>query len=212
MNPLHRSAATSRFSIPLVALFGCHAGANSATPEKCAPVASELPPESSLENVPGEYQLKLVATSGTKTGSVVDGTLKLQPQTGDQRYRLRIMGVPDSSVVHPLYGAADVDLQAVDAVLVGSISSTDPIAPGVLVIEQHERAGQRPRADIVLRLGSEANRQGRQRVDGGYTALHVREVSPSGFSGSWASGVMRERAAGYFCAVRKGGKGRTDVQ
>jgi hypothetical protein len=102
-----------------------------------------------------------------------------------------------------MYGAAELELAAVDAVQVGSISSTDPRAPGVLVIEQHARAGQPPRADITVRLGSEANRRDRQRVDGGYTALRVQELSPSGFSGTWASGILRERSAGYFCAVRK---------
>jgi hypothetical protein len=119
-------------------------------------------------------------------------------------------GILDSAVVHPLYGTAEVDLKAVDAVQVGSTSSMDPAAPGVLVIERHERAGQAPRAEIVLRLGSDANRRDRQRVDGGYTALHVREVSSSGFSGTWGSGVMTERSAGYFCAVRKDGKDRKE--
>jgi hypothetical protein len=163
-----------------------------------------LASESSGDEIAGEYQLRLVATSGAKVGSTVDGTLSLQPQTGRLRYRPRPGA--DSSLVHPLYGSAEVDLDAVDAVQVGSISASDPAAPGVLVIERHERAGQAPRAEITLRLGSEANRQDRQRVDGGYTALKVRQVSPTGFSGSWRSGVLRERSAGYFCAVRKDGK------
>ena len=175
--------------------------ASGAAPEDCAPVTSELPAESSAEGIDGEYQLRLVATSGAKAGSTVDGTLRLQPQTGELRYRSRPGA--DSSVIHTMYGAAELELAAVDAVQVGSISSTDPMAPGVLVIEQHARAGQPPRADITLRLGSEANRRDRQRVDGGYTALRVQELGPSGFSGTWASGVLRERSAGYFCAVRK---------
>ena len=189
--------------LPLVTWMGCRASPSGATPENCAPITSVLPAESSGERIGGEYQLRLVATSGTKMGSAVDGTLKLQPQTGELRYRLRA-GV-DSSVLHPLYGAAELDLGAVDAVQVGSIASTDPAAPGVLVIERHERAGQTPRAEITLRLGAEANRRDRQRVDGGYTALRIRELSPSGFSGTWASGVLQERSAGYFCAVRKDG-------
>jgi hypothetical protein len=167
-----------------------------------------LPAETSAEGIGGEYQLKLVATSGAKAGSSVDGTLRLQPQTGELRYRSRLGA--DSSVIHPMYGAAELELAAVDAVQVGSISSTDPMAPGVLVVEQHARAGQPPRAEITIRLGSEANRRDRQRVDGGYTALRVRKLSPSGFSGSWASGVLRERSAGYFCALRKDGKDVND--
>jgi hypothetical protein len=187
---------------------GCRAAASGTTPENCSPVASVLPAGSSGEGIGGEYQLRLVATSGTKVGSTVDGTLRLQPHTGELRYRSR--PAADSSVVHPLYGAAELDLGAVDAVQVGSIGSTDPSAPGVLVIERHERAGQTPRAEITLRLGSEANRRDRQRVDGGYTALRVQELSQSGFSGTWASGILRERSAGYFCAVRKDGKDGKD--
>ncbi|HET6778433.1 MAG TPA: hypothetical protein VFH26_06055 [Gemmatimonadales bacterium] len=194
---------TAGLGIPLVVWTGCRAAANGATPEECAPVTSELPAKSSTEITAGEYQLRLVATSGAKVGSTVDGSLRLQPQEGELRYRPHPGA--DSSVIHPLYGAAELDLAAVDAVEVGSISSTDPTSPGVLVIERHERAGQTPRAEIILRLGSEANRRDRQRIDGGYTALRVREVSPSRFAGTWASGILRERASGYFCAVRKDG-------
>ncbi len=198
------SAKGSGLGLLLIAWIGCRGSASGAPPENCAPVTSVLPAESSGEGIGGEYQLRLVATSGTKVGSAVDGTLKLQPQTGRLRYRSRAGA--DSSVIHPHYGAAELDLGAIDAVQMGSISSTDPAAPGVLVIEQHERAGQTPRAEITLRLGSEANRRDRQRVDGGYTALRVRQIGSSGFSGTWASGVLRERSAGYFCAVRKDGK------
>ena len=199
---------TPGFGLPLLTWIGCRAVASGAAPEDCAPVTSELPAETSGAGIGGEYQLRLVATSGAKVGSRVDGRLRLQPQTGELRYRSRAGA--DSSVVHPMYGAAELDLGAVDAVQVGSISSLDPAEPGVLVIERHERAGRTPRADITLRLGSEANRRDRQRVDGGYTALRVRELSPSGFSGTWASGVLRERSAGYFCAVREDGKDGKD--
>lgn len=197
------SAIKPGLGLHLLTWVGCRAAAGGAPPENCAPVTSVLSAESSGEELGGEYQLRLVATSGTKVGSAVDGTLRLQPQTGELRYRSRAGA--DSSVIHPLYGAVALDLGAIDAVQVGSISSTDPASPGVLVIERHERTGQTPGAEITLRLGSEANRRDRQRVDGGYTALRVRQMNPSGFSGTWASGVVRERSAGYFCAVRRGG-------
>jgi hypothetical protein len=189
--------------LPLMTWLGCRSSGGVA-PQDCAPVTSVLPAEASAEGIGGEYQLSLVATSGVKAGSRVDGTLRLQRQTGKLRYRS--WPGSDSSVVHPMYGAAELELVAVDAIQVGSISSSDPTAPGVLVVEQRARAGQPPRTEIILRLGSEANRRDRQRVDGGYTALRVRELSPAGFSGTWASGVLRERSAGYFCAVRKDGK------
>ena len=201
-------AFTAQFGIPVLAWMGCRAAANGATPQECAPVTSQLPAESSADGIAGEYQLRLVATSGAKAGSTVDGTLRLQPQTGELRYRSR--PAADSSVIHPVYGAAELDLGAVDAVEVGSISSTDPSAPGVLVIESHKPAGQTRRAEIIFRLGSEANRRDRQRIDGGYTALRVRNLSPSAFAGTWASGITGERSAGYFCAVRKDGKAEKD--
>ncbi len=153
----------------------------------------------------GEYRLRLVATSGSRTGSEANGKLTLQPQSGELRYRARPGGYTDSSVVHPLYGSTDVDLAAVDAVLVGSTTSLDPTRPGVLVVERHARPGQAPIAHIWLRLGSDANQRGRQRVDGGYTALRIRQMSPAGFSGSWASGIKSEQSAGYFCAERTKG-------
>lgn len=190
---------------PLLAGGACRAQSGSASPRECAPVSSELPAGSRTEGIAGEYELRLVATSGAKSGSSIEGTLRLQPQREDLLYRTRPGGATDSAVVHPLYGTVDVDLSAVDAVQVGSITSADPSRPGVLVIERHERRGEAPAAEIVLRLGSEANRQDRQRVDGGYTALWVRKLSPQGFSGTWSSGISLQRATGYFCAVRKDG-------
>ena len=183
----------------------CRAPSARPDPQECAPPTSELTSTASTEGMAGEYRLRLVATSGPKTGSAANGKLTLQPQRGQLRYRARPGGVPDSSVVHPLYGSTDVDLAAVDAVLVGSTTSSDSTRPGVLVVERHARPGQAPLADIVLRLGSEANQRERQRVDGGYTALRVRQMSPVGFSGTWASGIKAEQSAGYFCAERVGG-------
>jgi hypothetical protein len=191
---------------PLIASTGCRSTANVATPEACVPVAGELPAESSMEAASGEYRLRLVATSGSKAGSSVDGTLKLQAHIGELRYRMRMGGSLDSSVVHPLYGTAELNLEAVDAVQVGTIASSDPAAPGVLVIQRGDRTDEAPRAEITLRLGSEANRRNRQRIEGGYTALRVRQVTPTKISGTWASGVVREHSTGYFCAVRKDGK------
>jgi hypothetical protein len=197
-------------ALPLLASLGCHSSANGATPEECAPITGELSAESSMEAISGDYRLRLVATSGAKAGSSVDGTLKLRPNVGELRYRARMAGSLDSSVVHPLYGTAELNLKAVDAVQVGTIASTDPAAPGVLVIQRHERTGQAPRAEITLRLGSEANRRDRHRIEGGYTALRVRQVTATEFAGTWASGVVRQRSAGYFCAVREDGNDGKD--
>ena len=163
----------------------------------------ELPAASSATGLAGEYRLRFVATSGARKGATAEGSLRLEPQTGALRYRTRPGGAQDSTVLHPLYGATDVDLSLIDAVLVGSTTSLDPMQPGVLVMECHAAPGQPPRAEIVMRLGSDANRRDRQRFDGGYTALRVRQVGAGQLAGSWSSGVTAERAAGYFCATRR---------
>ena len=196
--------ATSMLGL-LAALMGlgCRSAASGAAPQECAPVTSALDPASSAEGYEGDYMLRLVATSGNKSGSTTEGKMKLLPQRQDLRYRIRPGGAVDSAVVQPLYGPAELDLDAVDAVQVGTTASDDPMQPGVLVVESHARAGQPPSAQIVLRFGSEANRRDRQRIDGGYTALRVRKMSSTGFSGTWASGITRERSAGYFCATRR---------
>ncbi len=166
-------------------------------------MTTELPAASSATGLAGEYRLRLVATSGAKKGASVEGKLRLDSQTDSLRYRSRLGAAPDSTVLHPLYGATDVDLSLVDAVSVGSTTSLDPSRPGVLVMERRSAPDRSPRTDIIIRLGSDANRTDRQRFDGGYTALRVRQVGPGGLAGSWASGVATERAAGYFCATRK---------
>ena len=198
-----RAQLTARLGfLTLLLASACRAQSARPDPQECAPSTSELASTASAEGMSGEYRLRLVATSGPKSGSAADGKLTLQAQRGELRYRARPGGVPDSSVVHPLYGSTDVDLAAVNAVLVGSTTSVDSTRPGVLVVERRARPGQPPLADIVLRLGSDANQRERQRVDGGYTALRIRQLSPEGFSGTWASGIKTEQSAGYFCAER----------
>ncbi|HEX5962231.1 MAG TPA: hypothetical protein VFY42_00750 [Gemmatimonadales bacterium] len=111
------------------------------------------------------------------------------------------MGVSDTTTASPFYGALHLDLATVGAVSVGSTASLDPMEPGVLVIEHRRPEGQAPGVEIIMRLGSEANRRDQQRVDGGYTALRVQQASPDRLAGTWASGVSLEQSAGYFCAV-----------
>ena len=183
----------------------CRSQVGKADPEDCTPVSAALPATASAEGLAGEYRLKLVALAGPREGAVAEGKLWLLPQDSTRRYRARLGGNVDSTVSHPLFGAANLDLNAVDAVAVGRIDSRDPEKPGVLVIERHARPGRTPLAEITLRLGSEANRADRTRFDGGYTALRVRQVSSHGFAGSWGSGLTVERSAGYFCATRTDG-------
>jgi hypothetical protein len=203
-----RATRIFRLTAPFLLLAGCRSQSGRASPEECAPVTADLPVGNST-GIAGEYRLRLVATSGAKTGAATEGSLRLDPQTDSLRYRSRLGGGRDSTVLHPFYGAADVDLARIDAVSVGSTTSIDPMQPGVLVM-QRRTAGGLPQGEIILRLGSDANRRDRQRFDGGYTALRVREIGPARLAGSWASGVKTERSAGYFCATRVDGKGGKD--
>jgi hypothetical protein len=93
-----------------------------------------------------------------------------------------------------------VNVEGVGAVRVGSLSSQDPAAPGVLVIESETTTGR----SILLRLGSEANRRDLVRFDGGYAVLNVLEISEASFGGTWTSGTRGPESQGFFCAVPRG--------
>jgi hypothetical protein len=194
---------TIRLGVTALLFGACHSRSGEASLEECAPVTTPLPATASVEGLEGTYRLKLVASFGAKKGETVEGMLSLQPHDSTLRYRTRLDGTPDSTTLLPLFGSTDIDLGAVDAVSAGSTASRDPQQPGVLVIERHVPAGRPALAEITIRLGSDANQRGRTRFDGAYTALHVRRVSPTGLEGDWKSGVTVERAAGYFCAVRR---------
>jgi hypothetical protein len=164
-------------------------------PIPCNPASEpEAPlPAGSAERLDGTYRLRLVATEGPKAGEAVEGTVRLKPY--DRALRaVTVSGIRDTAASHVLYGPADVDLDRVGAVRPGDLGSEDPMRPGVLVIER--------KGSVVLRLGSDANRRGVVRFDGGYMALRVRELAGDRFRGTWASGVQAQRSAGYFCAER----------
>ena len=177
------------------ALVGACAGANAgqADPKACAPVdaaAADL----DAANLAGEYTLRLVATSGAKQGEAIGGRLELTPQDSAYRSMERADGSVDTTFSFPLYGTAEADFAAVGAAVPGDPGSSDPRSPGVLVIE-------RP-GGVMLRLGSDANRRGIRRFDGGYTVLQVQQVTDQGFAGTWRSAVGLEESGGHFCAVK----------
>lgn len=145
-----------------------------------------LPAGVSAERLAGRYRLTLVATSGPDSGSRVQGDLTLAS------------GSREAGPVSPaLVGTARIAVERVGAVETGDLGSTDPMRPGVMVF--HKTTGDS--AWIMLRLGSESNRQDQQAFESAYTVLDVRQVSESGFAGSWKSGVTGTVAEGYFCAI-----------
>ncbi len=172
------------------------ANAGQSDPQACAPVATEAP-SMDTSRLAGEFVVRLVAGSGAKRGATTEGRLQLTPR--DSAYRR--LELPDgsrsSTYTLPLAGTASVDFAAVGAVAPGDPASTDPESPGVLVIE---RPGQ-----VMLRVGSEANRRGVRRFDGAYTVLRVQQITEEGFAGTWQSGVGMDQSGGHFCANRATG-------
>jgi hypothetical protein len=130
-----------------------------------------------------------------------DGRLALRPQADSLQRSPPMLGVHDITTIYPVAGALDdIDPEALGATRTGALEAGDPLAPGVLGIERRTAAGASP--SILLRLGSDANRRGVVRFDGGYFVLTVQRLQPRGFIGTWSSGSAGEKAAGYFCAER----------
>jgi hypothetical protein len=187
------SAATRHLGA-IALLTGCGgASAGQADPQACAPVEA---PATHLKatGLAGRYTVRLIATSGAKEGASADGRLALMEQ--DEAYRpvKRADGSVDTTFSLPLYGTAELDFASVGATTPGDAASSDPLSPGVLVI-------QRPDG-VMLRLGSEANRRGVRRFDGGYTVLQVQQITDQGFAGTWRSAVGLEESGGHFCAFK----------
>ncbi len=177
-------------------LAGCGgANAGQSDPQPCAPVApADASAEAAMDasRLEGEFDVRLIASTGAKRGATVSGRLELVPQDSAHR-RLKLPdGTSSSTYSLPLAGTAAVDFTAVGAVAPGDPGSKDPESPGVLVIA---RPGQ-----ILLRMGSEANRRGVMRFDGAFTVLRVHQITDQGFAGAWESGLEMDRAGGHFCA------------
>ena len=175
-------------------LLGCGgANAGQSDPQACSPVETPAA-EVMATGLAGEYTLRLVATAGARRGASAEGRLELREQEDGSRGMGDGDAGADTTFSYPLRGTAELDFAAVGATLPGDAASADPTAPGVLVI-------QRP-TGVMLRLGSEANRAGVRRFDGGYTVLQVQQVTERGFAGTWRSAVQLEESGGHFCAVK----------
>lgn len=133
----------------------------------------------------GTFDVTLVATMGNAAGRQAKGLLTLAATD-----------IPGAVVAGSI---ADLPLETVGGIPVGELTSRDAAAPGVLGF-----APQTPGSEILLRLGSEANRRDVVRFDGAYMVLRAQTSNAQGFAGSWRSGVTTDRAGGYFCAVRVG--------
>jgi hypothetical protein len=169
----------------------------------CAPSTERLPSDATADGLAGEYRVRIVATAGVKKGATEAARLLLRPVEDSLRGPSTVLGLHDSTTRRPLSGTIEIDPAALGAARTGDLLSLDPLAPGVLVLERHPVRPDAP-AEIMLRLGSDANRRGVVRYDGGYFALTVRRIGAAEFAGTWASGAATESAEGYFCAERAG--------
>lgn len=105
-------------------------------------------------------------------------------------------------VTVPVIGAVDIALEGVGAVRLGDTHSLDPAQPGAAIwVSEGANGG----VSAVMRIGQEVIHSGLLRFDGGYTALYLRQASPSTIRGGWASGLNGEQSKGYFCADRVAG-------
>jgi hypothetical protein len=197
---LARLAGT--WSLVVVAgVIGCGSNQNqAAAAPACEAAEGDLPMDATASAWAGEYSLVMVATAGDSAGRSVSGTVQLKVQS--EELQAPPLGSADGGTRMLLYGSTDIDLRAILAVEIGVLDSDDPLAPGVLVLERAVELDGGSSKEIVVRLGSEANRRGVTRFDGGYTALFVRQASTGGFAGNWASGVTGQMSSGHFCASK----------
>jgi hypothetical protein len=145
----------------------------------------------------------LVGTTADYADQQVEGTLDLHPQDSALQSLALPGGVPVPGARMPLYGALDASIEQVGGLRLGSAAELDPAQPGVAVLEQVAQQETGSVLSITMRIGSDANNRELVRFDGGFMALYVREITPQGFRGDWASGIRGPEQEGYFCAFRR---------
>jgi hypothetical protein len=144
----------------------------------------------------------LVGTSADYSDRQIEGTLELHPQDSVLQSLALPGGVPVAGARMPLYGALDAAIEQVGGMRLGDATLLDPAQPGVAVLEQVTKNEIGSVTSITMRVGSDANNRDMVRFDGGFMALYVREVTPEGFRGTWASGIRGPEHEGYFCAFQ----------
>ena len=179
------------------AVAGARAAGERVDAPECLRVTGDASADVSLEGWTGEYVLTMVEEVEGEVGRSVRGGLVLHAQLDALRQFSGAAGEAIPGVSAPLFGTTDVRVRGVGALPVGDLSSDDPAAPGVLVIESETVAGR----STMLRFGSDANRRDMSRFDGGFTVLNVLQVGDETFTGTWSSGSRRPEASGFFCVV-----------
>jgi hypothetical protein len=164
---------------------------------ECVPVEGRLPADVPWDSLPGSWRLTLVAATGPKAGTRVEGKMTLQARDPAVR---RMESPGTTAITVPIFGTTDIALEDVGAVRIGNVQSADPAQPGLAIWVSTDADTA---VSAVLRIGQEALRTDIVRIDGGYTALFLRQVSSASIRGGWTSAVTpSESSAGHFCAVR----------
>ena len=174
-------------------------GRSGAAAVECRPVEGPFTTSAPWDSLAGNWQLTLVAESGPMVGHREEGALSLQAQDTALR---RVDRAGPTTVTVPVIGTTEIALEQVGAVRIGDVRSIDPLQPGVAIWASRAPDGS---VSAVMRIGQEAIRSNLLRIEGGYTALFLRQVSTNTIRGGWASGVTTEAAKGYFCAERVAG-------
>ncbi len=191
-----RVRVSSMLALAFAMLACAGRGRSGAAAVECRPVEGPFTTSTSWDSLAGTWQLTLVAGSGPMAGHREEGALWLQAQDTALR---RVDRAGPTTVTVPVIGTTDIVLEQVGAVRMGDVRSTDPLQPGVAMWVSQTPDGS---VSAVIRIGQEAIRSTLIRIEGGYTALFLRQVSVNAIRGGWASGVTTETASGYFCAER----------
>ena len=179
----------------------------------CVRVPPECLPRANCKVTPnllaqGSYEVVFVATHGSKAGRSTTGKLVLRTSSPDD-VSLQTGETVAECEHHRLYGFIEFDFGKIGApIRIGDTvapapNSTDPVYPGVLVIEDlKEKGGVALWVGTVLNLRNDL-RTGVLWRDGPGIILLVHCLTPTEFSGTWGAGGIVTDGSGYFCARRK---------
>jgi hypothetical protein len=181
------------------ALLGACASLPPARTVACPPPDSAANPKS-LPDLAGTYRLVMVES--TPKNRTTQGLLSLAKRPSPQPAKGLFGSDIDLAAVQPFYGTSTIALDSVGAMTEGTLSSTDPHAPGAAIT----RGSEHGQPTVALGLGSVRNDMRTFMNDGSITLMRIERIGPHGFSGRWRAsvGYSTYRAAGSFCAVRIG--------
>jgi hypothetical protein len=170
---------------------------------------ASLAPTSDHSGLDGRYQLTVISEGPDLAGRRVAGVLWLWPSSAaDSSPRTRKGVAPGDTIVHPYYGASDLDLWSLkrkgpsgEAELRSRI---DPVYPEILVtVRGGPSQSNTVWKSITMWIGSVTNaRDGSLGLDGAGFALHILEITSTGFKGRWGPAGIVQTEEGYFCAIR----------